>query len=299
MSYQRVVATAGEQVEPAFELIRPDPATTGVIFASPHSGRLYSRKFTDESILSTRALRSSEDAFVDRLFDAAPRNGAPFLKALTPRAWIDLNRAPNELDPALIDGIRRGAHNPRVLSGLGVIPRVVAGGRAIYAGKISAEEARARIDAVWRPYHAQLSALLDEARRSFGHAILVDCHSMPREALDAAAGRAKRPEVVLGDRFGTAASADVVGAIESIFADAGLEVSRNAPFAGAYTAQHYGRPARGVHVVQVEIDRTLYMDEFAIAPHGGFDAFKRRIDTIVARIADLGRPGQVMVEAAE
>lgn len=286
-------------MKPVYEVTRPDPATTGVIFASPHSGRLYSREFMEKSILSARALRSSEDAFVDRLFDAAPQNGAPLLKALTPRAWIDLNRATDELDSALIEGIGRSAHNPRVASGLGVIPRVVAGGRVIYDGKISAEEARARIDSVWRPYHAQLSALLEEARRTFGHAILVDCHSMPREALDVAGGRTKRPDVVLGDRFGTAASAEVVDAIEHIFADAGLQVSRNAPFAGAFTAQHYGRPARGVHVVQVEIDRTLYMDEFAIEPHGGFDAFKRRVDMIVARIVELGRPGQATVEAAE
>ena len=285
-------------MKPAFELTRPDPVTTGVVFASPHSGRIYTHEFRELSVLSPRALRSSEDAFVDRLFDAAPQNGAPFLKALAPRAWIDLNRAADELDPALIDGIRRGAHNPRVASGLGVIPRVVAGGRSIYAGKIPAQVARARIDAVWRPYHARLAALLGEARRAFGQAILVDCHSMPREALDIAPGK-PRPDVVLGDRFGTAAGAEVVEAIERIFADAGLEVSRNAPFAGAYTAQHYGRPARGVHVVQVEIDRSLYMDEFRVEAHDGYVAFKRLIDGMVARIAELGRPGQAMVEAAE
>lgn len=286
-------------MDAAYDLCRPDPVTTGVIYSSPHSGCAYPEDFLQDSILSPELLRSSEDAFVDRLFDAAPGHGAPLLRAVKPRAWIDLNRACDELDPGVVDGIARGAHNPRVASGLGVIPRVVSGGRPIYSGKIARGVARARIDADWRPYHRCLSDLVREARRRFGRAILIDCHSMPHEALEGTSAAARRPDVVLGDRFGAAAAPGVMDAVEAAIVEAGFSVSRNAPFAGAYIAQHYGRPAHGVHVIQIEIDRRLYMDETTISPHAGFDAIKARIDRIVARISDLGRPDRALLEAAE
>ena len=273
----------------AFDLHLPRQITSAVIFASPHSGRFYSDAFLGASALSPLDLRSSEDAFVDRLFDSAPDLGAPLLCAHQPRAWIDLNRATTELDPALIKGLPRGPHNPRVASGLGVVPRVVAGGRAIYRGKIGLDAARARLRSVWRPYHDQLTKLIDGSRAAFGQAILIDCHSMPHEALDTSQSVGRRPNVVLGDRFGAAAAPDFVSAIEGIFTDLGLTCVRNAPFAGAYTAQQYGRPARHQHVVQVEIDRALYMDEATVTPHDGFDDFKRLMDRATARIADLGR----------
>ena len=150
----------------------------------------------------------------------------------------------------LIQGVRRSGHNPRIASGLGVIPRVVSNGRAIYAGKLSRSEADARISRYWHPYHAALQTLLNEAQRDFGQAILIDCHSMPHEAVDGVARSApKRPDIVLGDRFGAAASGEIVDHIEAAFAAAGLTVTRNAPFAGAYIAQAYGRPSRGQHAV--------------------------------------------------
>ncbi|MBJ3761360.1 N-formylglutamate amidohydrolase [Maribius pontilimi] len=273
----------------AYDLHLPERTDSAVIFASPHSGRHYSDAFLRDSVLSPLALRSSEDAFVDRLFSAAPAAGAPLLCAHLPRAWIDLNRATTELDPALIDGLPRGPHNPRVASGLGVVPRVVAGGRSIYRGKIGLDAARSRIRTVWRPYHDQLRKLIDAAHDQFGQAILIDCHSMPHEALDTSVSVGRRPNVVLGDRFGAAAATGLVSRLEEIFTDLGLTCVRNAPFAGAFTAQQYGRPGRGQHVVQVEIDRALYMDEATVTPHSGFDDFKALMDRAVERITDLGR----------
>ncbi len=273
----------------AYHLLRPERHLSCVVFASPHSGCDYPRSFLRQSMLDDHAIRSSEDAFVDRLFAPAVEFGAPLIAAMAPRAFIDLNRGPDELDPALIEGARRHGHNPRVASGLGVIPRVVANGRAIYACKLSMAECHQRIARCWRPYHAALQGLLDQAHGRFGQAVLVDCHSMPHEAMDGMARRRRaRPEIVLGDRFGAAADGDVVDRIEAAFVAAGLNVVRNAPFAGAYVTQAYGRPSRCQHAVQVEIDRALYMDERNIRPGAGYDDFRRLLRGVIAEIAAIG-----------
>lgn len=274
----------------AYDLFMPSHRSTSVVFASPHSGRAYGWAFLRRSVLDERTIRSSEDAFVDKLFAAAPDHGAPLLAARAPRAFVDLNRSADELDPALVRGITRGGHNPRVSSGLGVIPRVVAGGREIYRGKLTLAEAQARLQEHWYPYHARLRALLDESVALFGQAILVDCHSMPHEAVQTLCrtGTAK-PEIVVGDRFGASASDEVVSRIEAAFRAEGFTVGRNTPFAGAYTAQAYGRPSRARHVVQIEIDRSLYMDEARIEPNANFDQMRAVLGRIVAEIAEIGR----------
>jgi len=283
----------------AFHLTHPERRTTSVVFASPHSGRDYSWSFLRHTRLNEHSVRSSEDAYVDQLFDSAPRAGAPLLRAGAPRAFVDLNRSPDELDPALIEGVARQGHNPRVASGLGVIPRVVANGRAIYSGKIPLAEARHRIDTFWRPYHEALQGQLDQAHLMFGQAILIDCHSMPHEAMDSVANRGlRRPEIVLGDRFGAAADSGIVDRIEAAFTSAGLVVTRNTPFAGAYITQAYGRPARGRHAVQIEIDRALYMNERLIRPNGNFEAFRRLMRGVIREITEIGR-AQAMPLAAE
>jgi N-formylglutamate deformylase len=275
---------------PAYRLSLPKQRETSVVFTSPHSGRDYSAAFLRSSVLDQRTIRTSEDAFVDQLLDCVPTLGAPLLSAVAPRAFIDLNRAADELDPALVVGARMSAHNPRISSGLGVIPRVVAGGRAIYRGKLTLDEAEARIDAWWHPYHRQLQDLLDETRIMFGEAVLIDMHSMPHEAMDSiASAGARRPEIVLGDRFGAAASGAIVDRVEAAFARAGLRVLRNAPFAGAYITQTYGRPARRQHALQIEVDRSLYMNEREIRPNGNFVGFKRMLAGVLAEIADIGR----------
>ncbi|MET4128567.1 N-formylglutamate amidohydrolase [Roseovarius sp. MBR-6] len=283
----------------AYYLTHPERRTTSVVFASPHSGREYPWSFLRRTALNEHSVRSSEDAFVDQLFDSAPRAGAPFLRAGAPRAFVDLNRSADELDPALIEGVSRQGHNPRVASGLGVIPRVVANGKAIYSGKISLSEAQARIDSYWRPYHEALQGQLDQAHLMFGQSILIDCHSMPHEAMDAVSRRGlRRPEIVLGDRFGASADAAIVDRIEAAFTRAGLLVTRNTPFAGAYITQAYGRPARGRHAVQIEIDRALYMNERLIRPNGNFEAFRRLLRGVIREIAEIGR-AETMPLAAE
>ncbi len=277
----------------AYHLIRPEETRTSVIFASPHSGRDYPWSFLRRTVLDEHSIRTSEDAFVDRLYEAAPSLGAPLLLAGAPRAYIDLNRSADELDPALIDGVRGLTHNPRIASGLGVVPRVVAGGRAIYRGKLQLDEVQGRITGFWRPYHGMLQRLLDEAHGQFGEAILIDCHSMPHEAMDGIArSGARRPDIVLGDRFGASAASGVVDRIEAAFEGTGLVVARNAPFAGAYTTQHYGRPTRNQHVVQIEVDRALYMNEQLIRPNGNFVNFQKTLNGVIGRIIDMGLRNQ-------
>jgi N-formylglutamate amidohydrolase len=273
-----------------YTLARPARQTAAAVFSSPHSGSDYPAEFLARSALDARMIRTSEDAFVERLYDMAPGMGAPLLSARVPRAYVDLNRAADELDPGVIEDVVRVPHNPRVSSGLGVIPRVVAGGRAIYTGKLALAEAEDRIRNYWHPYHEALRGLVEETRAAFGEVLLIDCHSMPHEAIDAHARPGQpRPEVVLGDRFGASARRDLVERVEAAFSAAGLRTVRNAPFAGAHITQAYGRPSRGMSVIQVEIDRSLYMDEATIEPRPDFEAFRALMAGVVAEITGLMR----------
>jgi len=284
-------------MHPPYCLDRPHEILTPVVVASPHSGRYYPAEFLRATVLDERAIRSSEDAYMDVLVGGAPTLGAPVIAAEYPRAWLDLNRSPEEMDPGVVDGVGRVVQTPRISSGLGVIPRVVANGRAIYRGKLARHEAEARIAQVWRPYHAALDGLLSEAQAAFGEAVLLDFHSMPHEALDSVARPGqRRPEVVLGDRFGASAAVEIVDALEEGFLAEGLCVIRNAPFAGAFVTQQYGRPARGRHAVQVEIDRALYMNERLVRPSANFDSVKRLVTSVIDRVI-LSRPGRVPLAA--
>ncbi len=281
-----------------FDLERPTRQTTAVVFASPHSGSEYPQDLMERTVLDAHSVRSSEDAFVHDLFSTAPEHGAPLLAARFPRAYLDLNRSRDELDPALIEGVRRRYNSPRIASGLGVIPRVVSNGRAIYCGKISQEEAHDRIERCWVPYHDTLRGLMDETSAAFGRAILIDCHSMPHEAVDNLVRTdVKRPQVVLGDRFGASADLAIVAHLEALFRAEGLSVTRNSPFAGAYTVQHYGRPGRNQHAIQIEIDRSLYMNEVTITPHEGYAPFKAMIDRVVAGISEFVRAAPTRLAA--
>ncbi|MEM1161210.1 MAG: N-formylglutamate amidohydrolase [Pseudomonadota bacterium] len=271
-----------------YKLSHPANPVGGVIFSSPHSGSAYPPELLDRSRLNALELRTSEDAFVDRLFESSPSFGAPLLAATWPRAWVDLNRAPTELDPALIRDVRARGLNQRVAAGLGVVPRIVAEGREIYTGKLSLEEAQDRIRLAHAPFHACLEALIAAAVDRCGMALLFDCHSMPRDALRAApriGGR--RPEIVLGDRFGASASREIAGAVQTAFESEGFLVARNAPFAGGYITQRYGRPARSVHAIQIEIDRGLYLDSRRIAPLPEFDTLSGRLSRVISRLVGL------------
>ncbi len=285
-----------------FRLIEPDLLAASAVFNSPHSGRDYPAELIRRSRLTRQGLRASEDVLVDALFAAAPEHGAPLLAATAPRAWLDLNRAPGELDPALIRGVRAQGLNQRVVAGLGVIPRVVSEGAQIYRGKITLEEAEARIRSVHEPYHAMLGKLLARARDGFGMAVLFDCHSMPSEALRAAPRvQGRCPEIVLGDRFGAAASRALVTFTQRAFERAGFIVARNAPFAGGYITQRYGRPSQGVHAIQIEIDRGLYLDQAGLEPLPVFGEIQARLSQVIGELAEIapGVDGGVTSLAAE
>ncbi|MBL3674523.1 N-formylglutamate amidohydrolase [Paracoccus aerius] len=269
---------------------RPEFWASGVIFGSPHSGRIYPEWFLEGTRLPAETLRSSEDAFVDQLIACAPSFGAVTIRAQVPRAIVDLNRAPDEIDPLVVRGVPRHPLNQRTLAGLGVIPRVVSQGRTILERPIDRTEAERRIDAYWRPYHLALAALIAEARARFGQAILIDMHSMPHDALNHLHGQ--RPDMVLGNRHGLSASARVSDAIIAAVEAEGWRIRRNSPFAGAYICSAYGRPGHNVHVVQLEIDRSLYMDEKTITPNDRFADVASRIGRVIRTLAVLDAGGR-------
>ncbi|WP_107496631.1 N-formylglutamate amidohydrolase [Thalassobius sp. I31.1] len=281
-----------------YQILRPVRQDTAVVFASPHSGRRYSGEFLKQTVLDEHAIRSSEDAFVDMLFQDAADFGAPFIHSRTPRAYVDLNRSADELDGALLHNVPKTRSNPRVASGLGVIPRVVARGQAIYRGKLQKSVAQHRLDACWHPYHNALSDLLAETADLYDRAILIDCHSMPHEALDSLShSGAKRPDIVIGDRFGSSCAPHITTRVAEAFRAKGFTVSHNLPFAGAYIVQHYGRPSLHRHALQIEIDRRLYMDEVTIQPNADFKSFRGTLNDIIKEITAIGRSNQSLLAA--
>nr|WP_318272561.1 N-formylglutamate amidohydrolase [Paracoccus saliphilus] len=273
------------RTELPYVLTRPESWLSGVIFASPHSGCDYPDWFLRETRLPVPLLRSSEDAFVDQLIAPAVMHGAVTLGARVPRCIVDLNRGVDEIDPLVVRGVPRHPLNQRTLAGLGVIPRVVSHGRVIHDRQIDRAEAERRIDSFWRPYHQALSGLIAEARARFGQAILIDMHSMPHDALTHLQGI--RPDMVLGNRHGLSSAARVSDAVCASVEAEGWRIRRNSPFSGAYICAAYGRPAQNVHVVQLEIDRSLYMDEATLTPRPDFDVFAARIERVIQRLAGL------------
>lgn len=260
--------------DPPFDIRGPARPGSPVVFGSPHSGAIYPAAFLAQSRLDAATLRRSEDTHVDDLAAPAARAlAAPLIAARFPRAYLDVNREALELDPRLFDGRMPPEANTRslrVAGGLGVVPRVVGEGREIYPGRLPLSAAFARIETLYLPYHAALEALLAQAQALFGLAVLIDCHSMPSGATAKAAGR--RLDVVIGDRFGSSAAPGLVEAIESSFVAEGLRVARNKPYAGGYITERHGRPESGVHAVQIEISRDLYMDERTLIRTPGFAA---------------------------
>jgi len=245
--------------DPPVETIEPAFLGSPLVFSSPHSGLSYPESFLAASRLDALALRRSEDAFVDELFLPCVALGAPLLRAVFPRAYLDVNREPYELDPKVLDGPLPDYANTRSLRvavGLGTIPRVVGDAQAIYRRPLSVNEGLARIEALYRAYHGCLEALIERARRTFGRAVLIDCHSMPSNAADVGGW-----DIVLGDRFGASAAPFVVDTLEASLKGSGYRVRRNKPFAGGYITERFGAPSRGVHAVQIEIARALYLDE--------------------------------------
>lgn len=266
-------------IAPPLSLAEPVVQTAPLVFSSPHSGADYSPAFLAETRLEPRALRRSEDFCVDRLFAAAPQYGAPLVKAAFPRAYCDANREAWELDPAMFEDTLPpwvNTHSARIGAGLGTIPRIVASGEAIYARKLRFAEAEDRIRRCWEPYHAALRGLIARTTQRFGICLLIDCHSMPSGASHAS------PDFVLGDAHGTACGAEFVARTEDCLRRLGYSVRRNDPYAGGYVTRQYGRPRDGVHALQIEVARGLYMDERRIEPHSGFKRLQRDLTDVIA-----------------
>ena len=268
-------------------IVEPVSLTSGVVFALPHSGRDYGVSFLNQSILDQLSIRSSEDAFLDQLIDGIEKYGAPKIIANAPRAFIDLNRSTDELDPALISGIKNNIRNPRISSGLGVIPRVVSHGKEIYRGKLSFEQAQSRIKYYWKPYHTDLSNLLQRSQSVFGQSLLIDIHSMPHEAVSTQSSFIKPPEIVVGDRFGMSSDPEFTNLVISILKQHDFRVAKNTPFAGAFITKHHGKVKKRIHALQLEIDRSLYMDEEKISPNSEFEELKTRLLPALIQISSL------------
>ncbi len=263
---------------------RPARQTMPLVFASPHSGDAYPAEFLAEARLTPPALRRSEDSFVDELFAPAPALGAPLLAATFPRVWCDVNREAWELDPAMFDGPLPpwvNTTSPRVGAGLGTIARIVATGETVYRRRLSFAEAEARVRACWEPYHAALAELIAETKARFGVCLLIDCHSMPAHP----AQSANPPDFVLGDAHGTACAPRATRLVEEVLLGLGYRVRRNDPYAGGYVTRHYGRPREATHALQVEIARSLYMDEVRIQRGPGLPRLAGDLSILMERLA--------------
>ncbi|HEY1926531.1 MAG TPA: N-formylglutamate amidohydrolase [Caulobacteraceae bacterium] len=290
MSALEIIAGDAEEREDgqaAFRVLQPpaDVPSVPVVFASPHSGRVYPSILMAASHLGAEDIRRSEDAFMDDLVACAPEHGIPLIAARFARAWLDLNREPWELDPGMFEDELPAfarARTARVAAGLGAIARVVCEGLEIYRRKLTFAEAASRVESVHRPYHEALAALLARTRQAHGLAVLIDWHSMPSAAASQALGAC---DIVLGDRFGAAASPAVARRVESELKDLGYSVTRNAPYAGGYTTETYGRPARQVHALQIEVNRALYLDEAALEPSDGYPRLKADLERLTTALA--------------
>lgn len=285
---------ASDASGPAFEVLRPVELTTPLVFASPHSGRIYPADMMAASKLNARDIRRSEDAHVDRLIEGGVAAGAALVLCRVGRAYVDVNRDPWELDADMFaDAVPAHARavSARVAAGLGSVPRVVGDGRAIYSRKLRFAEAEARIEGIHAPYHSALAALLDEARQRFGAAILIDWHSMPSAASRAEARRGRpRPDVVLGDRHGASCAPGLTKLVQREMERQGYVVALNRPYAGGFTTQAHGRPEDGLHALQIELDRELYLDERTLEPRPSFDRVRRHLESLFSTLAGTDWP---------
>ncbi len=278
--------------KPAFETITPAERRLPVVLNSPHSGSIYPGDFLAASRLDPRAIRRSEDSWVDELFAEAACLGCPLLKANFPRAWLDVNREPYELDPKMFEGTLptyANVRSVRVAGGLGTIARIVSESEEIYTGPIAVEAALDRIDSVYKPYHRTLRQLVLDTRAAFGLAVLIDCHSMP-STVRGMHSRA-RPDVVLGDRYGTSCATELTDFMAQVLTRAGYTVSRNRPYAGGFITEHYGQPGRGLHAVQIEVNRQLYMDERTLEKSPRFASLQNDIRGLIGALAEAFEDG--------
>jgi N-formylglutamate deformylase len=277
-----------DELDPPFEIIEPSEWRGPVVFNSPHSGRIYPREFLISTRLDLTTLRRSEDSFVDDLTFGVVRRGYPLMRAHFPRCYVDVNREPYELDPRMFDGRLPSFANTRsmrVAGGLGTVARVVGDAQEIYDQRISVDDALRRIENLYKPYHRALRKLFTRVHRDFGVAVLIDCHSMPSST----GGRDERPraDMVLGDRYGTSCVPAVSDVVETMLRGLGYAVSRNKPYAGGFITEHYGNPSAGLHAIQLEVNRALYMDERRFERSADFDRLALDLEMLADRLAAI------------
>src|ERR1700736_5674810 len=276
------------ELDPPFDIVEPGTLRAPIVFNSPHSGRVYPRAFLAAARLDLAMLRRSEDSFVDDLVAGVVGRAHPLMRAHFPRCYVDFNREPYELDPRMFDGRLPSFANTRsmrVAGGLGTVARVVGDAQEIYDQRIAVGEALRRIDGLYKPYHRTLRRLFMRLQRDFGAAILIDCHSMPSST----GGRDERPraDLVLGDRYGTSCVPIVAEVIEETMRGFGYAVSRNKPYAGGFITEHYGNPATGLHAIQLEINRALYMDERRYERSASFARLAAEFEILADRLAAI------------
>jgi len=274
---------------PGHIIDRPSLWRAGIVFASPHSGSIYPPSLLARAKLSAHQLRRNEDIFIDHLFHSVIEAGAPFLRALFPRAVVDVNRAENELPhhwAVEIGSPQLSPPTPRAAAGLGIVPTYLSETLPIYKHLPNIAEVRARINRLYHPYHEALSGLLTESSTNFGRVLLIDCHSMPGFAPMGA----RRPDIILGDRFGTSCHPDTLVQIRELFSQAGYSVGVNYPYAGGYTTTHYGCPSDGFEAIQIEINRDLYVNPITLTPKSGYVKLKEDIQNITLNLVETAIP---------
>ena len=282
------MSQAPDEFDPPFEILEPAEWRGAVIFNSPHSGKIYPHAFLVASRLDLPTLRRSEDCFVDELAMGVVERGYPMMRAHFPRCYIDVNREPYELDPRMFDGRLPSFANTRsmrVAGGLGTVARVVGDAQEIYDQPLSVEDALRRIENLYKPYHRTLRRLSTRVHREFGTAVLIDCHSMPSST--GSKDERPRADVVLGDRYGTSCVGVVSETIEEVLREFGLTVSRNKPYAGGFITEHYGNPQAGLHAIQLELNRALYMDEKRFERTASFDRLASHLAALADRLAAI------------
>ena len=277
-----------DELDPPFEIVEPVVYGGPIIFNSPHSGSVYPRAFLSTARLDLATLRRSEDTFVDDLIAGVVERGYPLMRAHFPRCFVDVNREPYELDPRMFEGRLPSFANTRsmrVAGGLGTVARVVGDAQEIYDRRIPVDDALRRIETLYKPYHRALRRLFTRLHRDFGAAVLIDCHSMPSTA--SGKDERPRPEFVLGDRYGTSCLGPVAETIERTLRSLGYTVSRNKPYAGGFITEHYGNPAVGLHAIQLEINRALYMDERNQTRARSFARLAADLETMASRLGGI------------
>ena len=292
-------------IDKPINIEQPGHQSVPLVISSPHSGLDYPADFVKNSALSKQRLRSSEDCFVDEIFRYAPKVGAPLLKALFPRVFVDVNRGPFELDPTMFNsGLPNyvTTKNQRIFAGLGTVAKVVSNGEEVYKNKLDFDEIKKRIETCYHPYHIELKRLIDQTRDIFGFCILIDCHSMPSNAAKSASPKPlgkKGTDIILGDCHGSSCHPSIMNAALEILTQAGFSVKRNNPYAGGFITQHYGKPYESVHAIQIEINRSLYMNEKELKRLDGIKVLTRIMTDFMINMGQKADPMPHLKGAAE